>query len=306
MMAALRSLWAFKGADDDLRPRLVSWTISGVLGVSWLLVVHLSPPPSPSEPAATGDGGPIDVVTDWQAPWAKDAKRLAADAAARNRDQKSGVETIRSNAQARAAQLEMAGAFAAKIAGQVAADVAALMVGVPAVRNGRTSISTVGEKAALSTGSVPTTPGVSKFGRADGQGASAVGAVSRGGGIVRSEVRIQPLRVISVPEPSGAVVDPTEAGAFVRAHVSQLHFCYNRALRAGATELAGIVTLRLTLGPRGVVRDAEIVRRSWSGPGAAETEACLLDTARGWRVASGVEGATLTVPISFTSGRQNR
>ena len=71
---------------------------------------------------------------------------------------------------------------------------------------------------------------------------------------------------------------------------------------AGGTDLAGVVALRLILGSAGSVRAAEIVRRTWSGPGAAETEACLLGIARGWRVPAGSEGATMTIPISFTRG----
>jgi len=81
--------------------------------------------------------------------------------------------------------------------------------------------------------------------------------------------------------------------------VSQLQTCYERS---GGTDFAGIVALRLTLGEGGVVRSAEIVRRTWSGPGAAETEACLIRIARGWRVPAGRDGATLTLPISFTRG----
>ena len=62
----------------------------------------------------------------------------------------------------------------------------------------------------------------------------------------------------------------------MRARVSQLQTCYERA---GGTDFAGIVALRLTLGEGGVVRSAEIValviefrRRLQSGPRVIERD----------------------------------
>jgi hypothetical protein len=133
----------------------------------------------------------------------------------------------------------------------------------------------------------------------DGARTASVGDVRRGGGIDRADFRAHQLPVVSAPVLNNATADATELGAFVRARVSQLQTCYERA---GGTDFAGIVALRLTLGQGGVVRAAEIVRRTWSGPGAAETEACLIRIARGWRVPAGHDDATLTIPISFTRG----
>jgi hypothetical protein len=94
------------------------------------------------------------------------------------------------------------------------------------------------------------------------------------------------------------MVNGAEMGAFVRGRAAQLQTCYDRT----GGDLAGVVALRLTLGPAGTIRGAEIVRRTWSGPAAAATEACLLDMARRWHVPFGADGATITLPISFTRG----
>ena len=140
---------------------------------------------------------------------------------------------------------------------------------------------------------------MSKFGREQAGAGEKLGQVERRTTIDRARFNVRPLPVVSAPALGDQVADATQLGAFVRARVSQLQTCYERA---GGTDLAGVVALRLTLGSGGWVRAAEIVRRTWSGPGAAETEACLLAIARGWRVPAGAEGATMTIPISFTRG----
>ncbi len=49
---------------------------------------------------------------------------------------------------------------------------------------------------------------------------------------------------------------------------------------------------------------AEIVRRSWSGAGAAQAEACIVSVARAWRFPPADEGpATYSFALSLTAGR---
>jgi len=295
MMAELRSRLAPAAWADDVGPLVVSWVISAAAGAAWLALVHLMPLPAVHVGVShPDDSGPIQ----WNARSATEARRVAAERGDRGR-----VETARTKVQARTAQLEVAGAFAATIATRVAVDVAALIGGVQPVRSGLLAMRS--DRAALGTERARATPGIGAFGRranARGSDGSGVGKVAHGGAILRAGVRVKPLPVVTPPEASGAVVDPTEAGAFVRAKAAQLQYCYERAGR-GSVDLAGVVTLRLTLGPNGAVREAEILRRTWSGPGAADAEACLLASARGWRVPSGADGATMTLPISFTRQR---
>jgi len=85
----------------------------------------------------------------------------------------------------------------------------------------------------------------------------------------------------------------------VRGRVAQLQTCYERA---GGSDLAGVVALRVTIGAGGTVQSAEIARRSWSGPGASATEGCLLNMVTAWRIPFAAEGTTVTIPISFTRG----
>jgi TonB family protein len=126
-----------------------------------------------------------------------------------------------------------------------------------------------------------------------------VGRVEHTIGLDRANFRARQLPVVIAPSLENATADATELGAFVRGRVAQLQSCYERA---GGTDLAGVVALRLTIGAGGTMRSAEIVRRTWSGPGAADAEACLIKMARGWHMVSAQEGATVTLPISFTRG----
>ena len=70
-------------------------------------------------------------------------------------------------------------------------------------------------------------------------------------------------------------------GRFVRSREPQLQFCYREAL-ANSPGLAGSTTIAVNLTDDGIVRDAAIVRRSWSGKGADAVEKCVLNTVRAW------------------------
>lgn len=70
-------------------------------------------------------------------------------------------------------------------------------------------------------------------------------------------------------------------GRFVRSREPQLQFCYREAL-AQSPALSGSATVAVSLTDDGVVRDAAIVRRAWSGKGSDVVEQCVLSTVRSW------------------------
>ena len=272
--------------DDDLAPLLISWGFALGLAAAWLTLVHLTAPPaivSVAEPAPT--------IIDF-APGHHENTATSSSTASPNADQKQQSRVPRSVT----SEVAVAGIFAAAMAKQAVSEVTHLIPGVVPIRGEARGDAS---KRALNT-DADVRPGMSSFaGVGDGARTASVGDVKRGGGIDRADFRAHQLPVVSAPVLDNATADATELGAFVRARVSQLQTCYERA---GGTDFAGIVALRLTLGQGGAVRAAEIVRRTWSGPGAAETEACLIRIARGWRVPAGHDDATLTIPISFTRG----
>ena len=70
-------------------------------------------------------------------------------------------------------------------------------------------------------------------------------------------------------------------GRFVRSREPQLQFCYREALSA-SPDLAGSATIAVLLSDEGLVKDAGIVRRAWSGKGSEVVERCVLTTVRAW------------------------
>jgi hypothetical protein len=70
-------------------------------------------------------------------------------------------------------------------------------------------------------------------------------------------------------------------GRFVRSREPQLQFCYREAL-AKTPDLAGSATIAVALSDEGLVKDADIVRRAWSGKGSEVVEQCVLNTVRAW------------------------
>jgi hypothetical protein len=287
MTARIRFDSPFALRDDDLAPLLVSWGFALGLAAAWLTLVHLT-----ALPAIDSVAAPAPTFIDF-APGRHDEITTASPSTGLpSADQKRQSKVPRSVT----SEVAVAGIFAAAMAKQAVSEVTHLIPGVVPIRG-----ETRGDasKRALST-NVDVRPGMSTFaGVGDGAKAASVGDVKRGASIDRADFRAHQLPAVSAPALDNASADATELGAFVRARVSQLQTCYERA---GGSDFAGIVALRLTLGEGGVVRAAEIVRRTWSGPGAAEAEACLVRIARGWRVPTGHDGATLTLPISFTRG----
>jgi TonB family protein len=117
--------------------------------------------------------------------------------------------------------------------------------------------------------------------------------------VARAVVRVGALPVVRVA--GGPARDATAVGGALRGRVAELQSCYEREGRARNAALAGMVAVAVTVGGDGRVRAASVTRRSWSGPGVAETEACVLAAVRRWRLPSGEEGS-YEIPISFTAG----
>lgn len=293
MVARLRLRLSHLICEEDCGPLLVSWAIALSTALAWLLLVYLTPLAPIVQTAAdefpVGRDGivTVDPGAAYKASPSSAAKG-AAPAAVRHKSSSS--------------PLDVAGAFAAAAVMRGVAEATSVIAGAQMVR-GDVGRPTRGDKSALDATDGAATPGMARLGASSGVGTAGAGAglgqVQRGGGVERSAFHAKPLPVVTAPALDGATVDATELASFVRTRVAQLQTCYELAR---GSDLAGVVALKITLGEAGAVRNAEIVRRTWSGSGAVETEGCLLRTVRGWRLPSGSDGATITLPISFTRG----
>ena len=290
MVARVRLGLSHLICDEDCGPLLVSWAIALSAALAWLLLVYLTPP-APLPPAATL--GPLTsdgVVTVDAGAAYKPAPSALAKAASPN--------AVRH--QPAASPLDFAGAFAASVVMRGVAEATRVIAGAETVHGDVGRRVARSDKSSLGTSGGSETPGMAQLGAQGGAGsanAASLGHVQRGASIERATFHALPLPIVSAPALDGSTVDATELASFVRGRVAQLQSCYELAR---GTDLAGVVSVRITLGEAGSVRSADIVRRTWSGAGAAETEGCLLRVVRSWHLPSGSEGASITLPISFT------
>ena len=292
MVARLRLRLSHVICEEDCGPLLVSWAIALSAAVAWLLLVYLTPPAPIVRTTAevvpvTGDG---IVTVDAGAGYKSTPSVLAKGAA---------PAIVRRPAAP--SPLDFAGAFAAAMVMRGVAEATSVIAGAQTVRGDVGRPIGRADKSAIGAANGAATPGMAQLGASSrggsgGTGAS-VGQVQRGPAIERAAFHAKPLPIVTAPALDGTTVDATELASFVRGRVAQLQSCYELAR---GTDLAGVVALRITLGEAGAVRSAEIVRRTWSGSGAAETEGCLLRVVRGWTLPSGNAGAAITLPISFT------
>jgi len=126
------------------------------------------------------------------------------------------------------------------------------------------------------------------------------------GGVERAAVRVLEPRAVAVGSAAGSGAGAGRAagsarlGSEARRRESELRVCYvERGLRADP-ELAGRVTLAITVSAAGTVSDAEVRDRSWSGAGADAAERCILQRVRAWRLAAAGGEGRHELSFSFT------
>jgi hypothetical protein len=288
MVAAVRRRTPEAWRDEDFVPQLFSWIIALAVGAAWLVIIYLAPAPAAQAQPAAPD---VPSVIGFMPGTVHETQPMPGATP-------NGAATSHTQVHTSHAALDAADAFLATAAAGVVAHLSELMPGALAVRGGDQPRAGSG-KSSLATSDGASTPGMAQLSHAGGATSASFAAVGRRTMIDRAPVHVQPPPMVRAAPLGSETADATEMGAFVRGRVAQLQTCYERA---GGTDLAGVVALRLSMGPAGIVRSADIVRRSWSGPGAAATEACLLGIVRGWRMPFAADGSTITVPISFTRG----
>ena len=261
----------FELVSDEGRPLFVSYMVAGVFALSWLGLVRMMPiplapvlePPSitfvPETPALPS---PSDGV-------AKVRGRASSPNASSVRDIFSGNTGL--------------------------VDAGQILRGVDVKSTGSRSGDPSGMRVALGTEIGSRTPGRSRTGDFSPSGAGL--GVVRGRGVSRSGVTIAPPEVRPIVAGT-ALGNATEVGQAARARAPQLERCYQGEGLTRNAALAGLVRLALTV-EGGRVTAAEVASRTWSGAGVAETESCLVRTARGWQLGSG--DARIVLPLSFTS-----
>lgn len=261
-------------ASSEDRPLFVSYVVASMLATAWLVLVHAMP--RPLLPPVADYTPPTITFAPLPPPEAEPVEREVSGERGRGRTPSGSGRNIFSGT-----------------TGLV--DAGRILQGVDVAPTGSATGAPGGLKVGLETGVGSRTPG-----RASTPGLSPDGSglgTVRGGGVSRSAVLIAPPEVRAV---AGAPTGTTsEVGQSARAHVPQLERCYHQEGLSRNPALAGLVRLSMIV-ENGRVTSAQIVDRTWAGAGALETEACLVRTARRWRL--GASDAQIVLPLSFTSG----
>jgi hypothetical protein len=291
----LTSRLRFELVDDEERALLGSYAIASAVGVAFLLLVQFGPhapivPASPSE-----RGGIRDIIFTGNNPF---PEPTVIEPASNARATGSRGRAVRGSAPTpRTGAISSAFSTGGAMVGQPTNILGAVVIAQPGASGAGTGGKTVLAPGLGGAGSIA--PG--RGGIAAGAGGSgAFGGVQGQGGVERDPQRVSALAVVPV-EPLSAPGDAAAVGTFVRGNESQLRFCYEENGLAANPRLAGSVTIAITVAANGAVTAANVTKRSWSGAGAAESEACIVRAIRGWRLpASGGGSSTYAFPFNFS------
>ena len=291
--ARFTSRLRFELFDEDERALLGSYAISSVLGVAFLLLIQFGPRVPVKIPVSFEPrwepGEFVDVGTSGRS-------ALGAEQGIRN----GGGRRIGIREQLAQASATIGSAFAGAAASAVVGQTTNILGGVVVSRPGGLEAGG-GGKAVLAYGEPgPGSIAPGRGGIGTSGSASEIGGVRGAGGVVRNEAKVSIPIAIPV-DPLTPPGDAATVGTFVRGHESQLRFCYEEnGLRANPA-LAGAVTVAITVASSGSVSSAAVTKRTWSGPGAAEAEACILRAIRGWRLpTAGAAPTTFNLPFNFS------
>ena len=86
-----------------------------------------------------------------------------------------------------------------------------------------------------------------------------------------------------VTRPDAPTGDTAVVDNVVRRRRAELQTCYEQEGLKVNPDLAGDLVLAITVGPAGTVSAVAFPERTWSGPGASETESCMQTKVRAWK-----------------------
>jgi hypothetical protein len=322
----------FEFADEEGRALVGSYAISIALGIAFLLLVHFGPeteaarllpkPPPPIDVTFNVDSVP-EPTPIQPVPQAGEAVRTPAPGprtappgprGPQPGNPRQGAPGSRTESNRAGAIGDAFGTGSGAGSGGLVGDASNILGGV-AVNSGTggsggglggSGGGGTGGKVVLGNGqggqgsTVPGRGGIGGGTGTGGGGGGGIGGVGGGGGVVRSTVRVQAPAAISV-DPIKPSRNIDELGTYVRSRESQLRFCYQENGLKVNPSLAGSITVAIDIAEGGAVRGANITRRTWSGAGASESEACIVRASRGWRFPASAAGAgTYAFPFSFT------
>jgi len=297
----------YEFADAEGRAILYSYIMSGLLGFIWILLVLFLPAPPNSinllreeEPVAI-EVKPEDVPIPTPAP-VPVAAGGAPKTSAPSKNPGGGGPPKNDT---RAINDAFGGSPSNNTGGMVG-DVSNALRGTE-VATGTGAAPGAQGKAVIGYGAggqSSRTPGRGGLGEGlGGNGAGGgLGGVGGGGGVGFATVRVAPPSVIHAENVGGPGRNVADLGDYVRGRNSQLQFCYSEYGLKVNPQLAGSVTVAVTLTSEGAVTGVDVTKHTWSGPGSAEAESCIKQRISGWKFPSSEHGGG-TYSFSFSFSR---
>ncbi len=281
---------------SESRALAVSHALSVGLGASWLALVYLTPAPPPTIALLRPEEvGPIVVQFDDPPP---PPKQAAAPPEASDVNEPAPTLAEKERKRAAKEEADIGDAFGGGSTYALVGDVTNALRGVEVAKGEKGG--TGGQKAVIGYGQGGVgarTPGKG-FDAAAAAAASGIGKVGATGGVTRANVRVAAPQVVARPG-ERASRDMAQLGTFVRSRQAQLQFCYQEQGLLLNPALAGSISVEVSLAPNGTVASARVGDRTWSGAGASEAEACILQRIRGWAFPASSAAGNETYGFSF-------
>jgi hypothetical protein len=305
-------------ADPENRPLLISYVISFSLGLIFLLLVFFGPkfPPITLLPP---EEQPIEVRFDPPPPEPTVIEPVPSESQQQAQTQQPTpspavqrpTPTQAASPSPRPSRADAIGDAFGSSGGSSG------MVGDPSNILGGVAVSSGGGaggvgamggagtgRAVLGTGQGgqgSTSPGRGGIGTGTGAASGGIGGVGGGTGVSRAAVAVSAPRPVDVDPIAGPGRDVSGLGNIVRSRESQLRHCYVENGLKVDPNLAGTITVAISIAGSGSVTGANITNRSWRGPGAAPAESCITSVIRRWTFPSSERGAgTYAFTFNFT------
>jgi hypothetical protein len=298
----------YEFADAEGRAILYSYLLAAALGIIWiLLVIFLPSPPNSINLLKEEEPVQIEVKTE-DVPIPTPAPVAAVGGSpkvAAPTPKPAGGRGGNSPKNDTRAINDAFGGGPANNTGGMVGDVSNALRGTE-VATGSGATPGAQGKAVIGYGSggqSSRTPGRGGLGSGLGTGgAGGLGGVGGGGGVGFATVKVAPPSVIHAENVGGPGRNVSDLGDYVRGRNSQLQFCYSEYGLKTNPSLAGSVTVAVTLTSAGAVTGVDITKRTWSGPGASESESCIKQRISGWKFPSSDRGGG-TYSFSFSFSR---
>lgn len=281
---------------EETRPLIISHIVAALLGATWLALVYTLPPPPPTiSLIRPEEAAAVEVqFEDEKKPEAASRKTEPPPEAPPEKKEPTPAELKKAKKEEQA----MADAFGGGSANLVG-DVTNALRGVSTAKGAKPEEGS--GKAVIAYGNGGTsvrTPGRGVDANVAAAGAG-IGQVNAKGSVARTNIAVAAPTVVRSADGSAGTRDMAKLGTFVRSRQAQLQFCYQDQGLAANPNLAGSVSVTISLDATGTVTDAKVASRTWSGAGVSEAEGCILQRVKGWSFPPSSKAGVETYSFSF-------